>query len=335
MRLFSFLLLIITSFAIHSEPVTDKVDYVSTINKVKQLMRQYHYNPDELKQQDYLDMEQKMDALGQSSSDPKTFVDSFNSLWQTGPFSHVRMQQAPQTADQIAAYLDGLNVGEQATSLSITSNTAVMTVNTMMGNDTIQAITNHYNTIINKGIKNLVIDLRNNEGGAFAVKPLVGHLAVKPIDIGVFVSQPWNAKNTKQPGLKQATNQKAWDGWSIRRFWTDVQEQDFIRIQLQPETPVFEGNVYVLLSKRTASAAEMAADALSYLPNVTLVGETTAGQMLSQSIFDVSPGIQMFLPIADYYSHQSGRIEGAGVKPDIEVNADKSLEKAMNLIGTK
>ena len=74
-----------------------------------------------------------------------------------------------------------------------------------------------------------------------------------------------------------------------------------------------------------------AVDAMGRLDNVTLVGEQTAGQMLSQKMFDVSHGLQIFLPIADYYSSESGRIEGVGIAPDVDVEAGSALIVALEM----
>ncbi|WP_172971604.1 S41 family peptidase [Pseudoalteromonas sp. A25] len=125
---------------------------------------------------------------------------------------------------------------------------------------------------------------------------------------------------------------EAWEGWSIKTFWHDSQNNKITRIQFQPAAPYFDGKVYVLISKNTASAGELAADALLAAPHVTLIGETTAGEMLSQKMYDVTGGLQIFLPIADYYSVNSGRIEGNGVKPHICVPANDAMDVALSMI---
>ena len=51
--------------------------------------------------------------------------------------------------------------------------------------------------------------------------------------------------------------------------------------------------------------------------------------MLSQKIYDIPGGLHLSLPIADYYSAVHGRIEGVGIKPDIETNAADALEIAL------
>ena len=309
-----------------------KTDYAAISNKINNLMRQYHYNPAELISPEYMAMEFKTKMLGSRATSDDEFINSFNDIWRSGPFSHVRLQKAQQPVVAMAKYLDELRVGDGATTLRMNDDYAVMTIYTMMGADTIERISAYYQQITEAGVDNLIIDLRNNDGGAFAVKPLVGHLLTKAVDVGVFVSQPWNAKNRKPPTLAQTQQTKPWTGWSLTSFWADVQKNNLTRIQMTPMAPHFQGKVYVLTSKKTASAAELATDALAYLENVTIIGEKTEGAMLSQTMFDVASGIHLFLPIADYYSHRMGRIEGAGVKPDIQVKAYAAMDKAVSLI---
>jgi carboxyl-terminal processing protease len=90
--------------------------------------------------------------------------------------------------------------------------------------------------------------------------------------------------------------------------------------------------VFVLLDERSASATELAADALRSSGVATLVGERSAGEMLSQSMFDVKDNFMISLPVADYYSIEHGRIEGAGVPVDFEAESDQALAVATKLL---
>lgn len=56
-----------------------------------------------------------------------------------------------------------------------------------------------------------------------------------------------------------------------------------------------------------------------------------AGRMSSQKMYDVPGGLQLSLPIADYQSHHGGRIEGKGVRPDVEAEASQALSRALEL----
>jgi C-terminal processing protease CtpA/Prc len=88
----------------------------------------------------------------------------------------------------------------------------------------------------------------------------------------------------------------------------------------------------VLVSTRTASAAELATDALLGSGRAQVFGERTAGQMLSQKPFDLPEQLMLFVPVADYHAWHSGRIEGRGVTPTRTLQADLALDAALTEI---
>lgn len=304
-------------------------------DSISVLMNNYHYNPAELTTKEYLKLEKKVKILVNTSKTKDEFIDNYNVLWQDGPFSHVRLGTMRQSADAMADYIDSLKVGDQNVSISWEGKTAIFTVNTMTGIDTKEKVFEAYELIAKNPTESLIIDLRNNSGGTFAGVPLVGHLLSEPIDAGTFVSKKWWDNHTKAPSVTNIQNLSSWQGWSIKSFWHDVQEAPLTRIMFKPMQPHFKGRVYVLISNKTASAAEMTADGLAQLENVTVIGETTEGAMLSQKMYDLPSGLQLSLPIADYYSNRMGRIEGKGVTPDVTINQSLAMDVALSLINGK
>jgi C-terminal processing protease CtpA/Prc len=67
----------------------------------------------------------------------------------------------------------------------------------------------------------------------------------------------------------------------------------------------------------------------------TIVGEKTAGAMLSATPFTLTDNYTLILPIADYYTADKLRLDQVGVEPDIEVASDKALEHVIGLINLK
>jgi hypothetical protein len=303
--------------------------YAEVAVAINKAMRAYHYNPAELETTEYRRIEAAVIALANTATSDEALISGFREIWKNGPFSHVTLNVAQQSADEIADYLDTIRIGGGGAQLTWRGDVAIMTVNTMMGLDTIEEIDAAYAEIARRGASGLVIDLRENGGGAFAVRPLVSHLLTRPFDAGGFVSQPWNAVHRRELGSADLDAVDPWEGWSIRAFWADVQTNAVTRISFSPAEPHFDGPVYVLTSKRTASAAELATDALRGANRATIIGENTAGEMLSQKIYDIPGGFHLSLPIADYYSAVTGRIEGVGIKPDIEADAGNALEVAL------
>ena len=199
----------------------------------------------------------------------------------------------------------------------------------MMGNDTIEQIREAYRALATSGARVLILDLRGNGGGAFAVKPLVEHLIDEPLDAGFFLSQLWHQRHARPPSPDELAAHQPWSGWSLAAFWTAVQNEELLRIRFEPATPNFDGPVLVLVDGASASATELAADALRASGVVTLIGEPTPGQMLSQSPFDIGKGYVVSLPVADYISVTHGRIEGAGVPVDLPAPSDEALDVAL------
>ena len=248
------------------------------------------------------------------------------------PFSHVDFMKALMPVEGMLDYLDGMRLGYEVARLEWQGDIAVLTVDSMMGNDTIEQIEAAYGVIAERGARGLIIDLRENGGGAFAVKPLVEHVIDTPIDAGYFISRQWTENNNDLPDASVVAAQTPWPGWSVRTFWADVLERGVMRIRMNPDTNNYDGPVIVLTSNTTASAAEMAADAFKASGAAVIVGEQTEGAMLSQTMFDVSGGYHLSLPIADYYSATHGRIEGVGVTPDVIVPADEAMDVALQML---
>ena len=311
------------------EPVRSNTDYSEVGVAINETMHAYHYNPAELDTPEYRRIEAAVAELADVATSDEAFIKGFREIWKNAPFSHVELNVARQSADDLANYLDTIRIGGGGALLTWQDDVAVLTVSTMMGLDTIEEIDTAYAEIAERETSALIIDLRENGGGAFAVQPLVSHLLDKPFDAGSFVSQPWNAVHNREPSRADLEAVDPWQGWSIKTFWADVQTDPLTRISFMPTEPVFDGPVYVLTSKRTASAAELATDALKGANRAIIIGENTAGEMLSQKIYDLPGGLQLSLPIADYYSVVNGRIEGAGIKPDIETDAADAFDIAL------
>jgi len=305
---------------------------VKVSDSISQLMANYLYNPKELDEVAYLKLEKEIQKLAKTVDSREAFIEGFNQLWSDGPFSHVRLAKTEKPAEEIAEFIDSLRVGDHGVSLNWEGKTAILTITTMTGVDTKERVSEAYREIDENKAETLIIDIRNNTGGTFAGIPLMGHLMAKPIDVGMFVSRRWWKKATEIPNIEDVQGLEPWEGWSLKTFWHDVQEQPLTRVRFKPMSPHFDGYVYVLISNKTASAAEFTVDAMAHLNNVTIIGETTAGEMLSQKMFDLPYGFQLSLPIAEYYSTRIGRIEGKGVEPDIAIDQSVALEVAMSLI---
>lgn len=100
--------------------------------------------------------------------------------------------------------------------------------------------------------------------------------------------------------------------------------------------PVTEGDhfrkpIAILTSEATASAAEIFTLAMRELPNVTLIGETTSGN-LSNALEKQLPNGWTFEVAPNVYRSQNGRVfEGEGIPPHIHV---PTLQRTDRVLGT-
>ena len=319
------------------QPISSKEsirDYPTLLTYFDRVVVEKLFNPDLLNHPSYKKFRKQFEPIVKQAWDDLDILFGFRFAWNHQPFSHFEIRRFPAPAEAIISSFDNYNVGYQAAHVSFEEDIAVLRVDTMMGNDTIQQIQEAYQEIKAKEPKALIIDLRGNGGGAFAVKPLVEHIISKPLDAGYFVSQKWNSRFDRMPTAQELENVDIWNSWSISAFWKNVQNQALLRLRFEPVEPSFEGPVYVLINNQSASATELAADAFRSSGRVTMIGEKSAGEMLSQSFFDLMDGFVISLPVADYYSVKHGRIEGVGVPVDVKVASEDALEKAKFLIQT-
>jgi C-terminal processing protease CtpA/Prc len=283
----------------------------------------------------YLEFRRTFGEIAELATDDLDLLLGFHLAWKGDPFSHFQLRRSQQSAEEMFAFFDSYRVGFEAATVEFDDGTAILKVRTMMGADTIEQIEAAYQEIAGQDVDTLIIDLRGNGGGAFAVKPLVAHVIDEPLDSGYFLSQVWNRGHERLPASGDAFAAPVWTGWSIISFWKDVQEQAILRLQFTPQQPNFDGEVYILVDETSASATELAADAFRASGVATLVGRTTAGEMLSQSMFDVGEGFLVSLPVADYYSFKYGRIEGKGVPVDVETDSASALDVTRKLIDAR
>ena len=97
----------------------------------------------------------------------------------------------------------------------------------------------------------------------------------------------------------------------------------------------------VLVNEGTASASEIVSGALKDYGKARLVGTKTFGKGSVQQIFDLDQGAQLKITIAKWYTPKGMSIDGNGLKPDVMVDLtqkdldhdkDPQLAKALELL---
>jgi carboxyl-terminal processing protease len=79
----------------------------------------------------------------------------------------------------------------------------------------------------------------------------------------------------------------------------------------------YTGPLIVLTGPLTASSAEVFSAAVQYHKRGKIIGRSTAGAVLGAQAFTLPDGGAVLLPVMNLWRADGGRIEGAGVEPDI------------------
>jgi carboxyl-terminal processing protease len=84
----------------------------------------------------------------------------------------------------------------------------------------------------------------------------------------------------------------------------------------------FQGKVILLVDRHTASAAEMIVAFARENNLATIIGEKTAGRLLSATSVKVGNGFRLALPTGAYHTWKGTVLEGTPIEPDLTVRFD-------------
>lgn len=146
------------------------------------------------------------------------------------------------------------------------------------------------NQLEKQGMEGLVIDLRGNGGGR--------------LDVVVDMLDRMLPK-----GMIVYTKDKNGEG---EEYKSTNKEQ-------------FTKPLSILINDYSASASEVFAGAIKDYKLGTLVGTTSFGKGIVQTVFPLQDGTALKLTIAKYYTPNGNNIHGIGIEPDIKVELDESL----------
>lgn len=307
-------------------------DYPAVVRRLEATLRERLYDPalvDSPAVQAYL---ARLRAVAERTHDDVDLLLAGRWAWDADPpFSHFELRRSLRSADELTAHFDAMDAPGEPIVLERVGTMAILRVQTMMGVNTRQRLQAAMREIVAEAPEGLLVDLRGNPGGAFAVIDLIEPLLLAPLDLGRF----HGAGRPRRPGDDGAPESAvAWRGDTLAGFWAALAEHGALAIHGVVREQRYAGPVVVLVDRQTASAAELAAQALQDACRAVLVGERTAGAMLSGSYFDLGEGFQAYLPVGDYYTAAGKRIEGAGVDPDVLVEGERAQARALHLLAS-
>lgn len=90
-----------------------------------------------------------------------------------------------------------------------------------------------------------------------------------------------------------------------------------------PQRRPYGGQLVLLIDRSSASASEIFAGGLQESGRALLVGEPSAGMTLPSTAKELPTGAVLQYAIADFVTARNNRIEGRGLRPDLEVKLDR------------
>jgi C-terminal processing protease CtpA/Prc len=183
-------------------------------------------------------------------------------------------------------------------------------------------------------IDSLIIDLRGNTGGGIGALRVMSLLTPGRIPVGFALDK------------KRVTPNLDLEKHRFRRFHTIPASKKalwLLALKFAPtmlaKTPIvleteglgrkeFHGRVMLLVNRHTASAAEMIVAFARENNLARIVGEKTAGKLLSATSVKVGQGFRLALPTGAYFTWNGAVLEGTPIEPDELVEFDWQTARA-------
>lgn len=197
------------------------------------------------------------------------------------------------------------NIVSPAVESEIDGEIGILKVN-RFGDDTVSLSRKYASEFVEKGVKKVILDLRNNPGGTVGAAQGL---------LGIWLD-----------------NQIA---------MTERRGSEIVKTLRITGTPIL-GNMktVVLINGNSASASEITAGALREYGKATLVGQKSYGKGSVQIVLGLPGGSQMKVTEARWYTPKGKNIDKTGIEPDVKVdlssddvnnNVDPQMDKAKSL----
>ncbi len=194
-----------------------------------------------------------------------------------------------------------------------------------------------------RGADKIIIDLRNNDGGSMIniEKWYEGFTGTKLrkdiIESGLYTNtsitlskdkfeskenEPDDVKNNCIKKIASYEYKKYYPGWS------PIEYEDYIPIKNKT-------NIFILVDKNTASAAEFLTYYLKKLDNITVIGTNTNGCMLTGNCNPSrlpNSNIPLYISHKIYLNKDFTNIDGLGLFPDLWVKPEQALDRIVKYI---
>lgn len=171
-------------------------------------------------------------------------------------------------------------------------------------------------------VDRLIIDLRGNTGGGIGALRVMSLLTPSKIPVGFALDCRRAATNIESERLNfprfshiPASSKKLW--LLALRFAAPMLTKKPVVLETEGlGTKPFQGQVVLLVDRHTASAAEMIVAFARENNLATILGEKTAGRLLSATSVKVGNGFRLALPTGSFQTWKGQAFEGTPIEPD-------------------
>jgi len=177
-------------------------------------------------------------------------------------------------------------------------------------------------------VERLIIDLRGNTGGGIGALRVMSLLTPERIPVGFALEKHRVTANldSEKQGFRRFSRIPS----STKSLWRLALEFAPAMLTKKPIVLQTEGlgsqpfhkNIVLLVDRHTASAAEMIVAFARENNLATIIGEKTAGRLLSATSVKVGKGFRLALPTGAYYTWRGAVLEGTPIEPDHLVEFD-------------
>lgn len=184
-----------------------------------------------------------------------------------------------------------------------------------------------FTTIRKRGIRDLIIDIRENGGGASSVGDIL---------LQYFTPKPFIQMEKVLIRITPTTRRLMWYGDMTPGIYYHVTPEDKFHKPLSREEGFYDGKVWLLTSNKTFSSAGSFAWAAQVFGASTLVGETTGGMNVAYG--DVLgynlpvSGITCGISYKRFWKHNADENDIHGAIPEYQVPKEEAMMKALQLI---
>ena len=196
-------------------------------------------------------------------------------------------------------------------------------------------------------VTGLIVDLRGNTGGGAGALRLMSLLSPHRLPVGFAADKRWadrdlNTLKTGFPRLGKIPESKRGLWLLALKFLPALISKSPVVLESEGlGRGSYDGKIILLVDRHTASAAEMVTIFAKENKLARVVGEKTAGRLLSATSVKVGHGFRLALPTGAYYTWRGLVLEGSPIEPDVTVafswkerrqGTDAQLLKAISLL---